>query len=195
MMTLRKRIFIISSILVAFVAAIVFLALSFTKDKTDDEFTEQVNVEDRTQNVVPDSLVGSTDVLPPVASTAPPTFSSEPQRDRLAKQMATMFVERFASRSSNNDNGHIDAVDGLVSPSMLLWVQTQEIDQTDTYSGVTTDVIASRLTEISEEKAVVIVDTQQDVNDVNGARIEQKSGTVNLVADGEGWLVSGFFWD
>lgn len=194
-MTLRQRVFIISGIIVALVL-VVLLGVFFAGREYNASQTDTSREDDVT--VIPNELVADTSNPLPVVqkdTTTEPVFSTEPQRDRLARQIAGIVVERFQSYSSNNDNVHLASIEQFVTPRMWGWVQTQTQEQQELYQGVTTEVIASRVEAIDETSATVFVDVQQVSVDENGQQTAQRTGRVELTADGDGWLVAGFFWE
>jgi hypothetical protein len=201
MMTLRQRIFIGSGIAVAILVVIILAVMVISRSGQDNtqQTGQQGSGNVTTVPSVPSGLQGTqTDIreIIPRDQSSTPTFSTEPQPERLAKQVSGIFVERFQSYSSTNKQEHLSRVEELVTPAMWTWVSTQEIDQTGEYEGVTTEVVASRIISISETSAEVEVDVQQRISTATSVETVQRQATVDLVADSEtgGWLVSGFYW-
>lgn len=194
MMTLRQRILTYSGIGLALIIVIVLVLLFLNRDTGDQEpEPDRPSLIQEDENT---TSVTSVTQLPPARPAQTTTFSAEPDSDRLARQVAMIFVERFATYSSNNDNIQLERVDQWVTPSMRQYVRTQGVEQTAEYTGVTTDVIASRIQEIGGGAATVLVDTQRTIADATGTRDEQQSGRVELVDDGNGgWLVNAFYWE
>lgn len=191
MLTLRQRIFAASGMIVGLIL-VLFLGYYFFAGRQAPETAE----EDEVINIVPESLIQNTDQVTPAAEeTDAPVFSTQAPRERYARQIATIFVERFGSRSNQNDNGHIEDALGLVTSRMAVWMKTQQIASSDAYEGVTSDVVASRIRTISAATAVVEVEVQQRLERAGEQEIVQKRGTVNLIATGDDWKVDGFFWE
>lgn len=191
-MTLRQRIFTATGVIVGLLIVLAVGYYFFSKDKVEDTGDTQ---DPKTVNVVPDSLVQDVSQPPPPSNVAKPEFSTEVPRDRYARQIATLFVERFASRSNQSDDGHIEDVIAFTTDRMGNWVKTQSVSDDGAYQGVTTDVVASRIVSINAATAVVEIDAQQRIENSGSQEIVQKSGTVNLIASGDDWKVDGFFWE
>jgi len=191
MLTLRQRIFIVISVIVALILVILLWYLfvpSETKEqvgqifKSDKEVTEEAGSAGLTTG-------GEPLQIPEVLT--PPKFSQEV----YVKQVARLFVERFASYSNQNDNQHIDDALALATKKMAKWLKTQKVETSLEYQGVSTKVIASSVEEISDNEAVVVVSTQQQVKKGNTVEVKQRSGRVELIKIVEDWKVNGFFWD
>lgn len=197
MMTLRQRVWIIASIIVGLVAVIILATLLISRNRDNSDNTGTTTPADTATEITPAISGQDQDLSRIVPRTAPtPVFSSEAQPDRLARQIAGIFVERFQSYSTTNDESNIERVENLVTTRMWQWVQTQAPQQEEEYAGVTTEVIASRIQAISASSATVDVDTQQRISEDGAMRIQQRSGRVELVSDGNsGWIVDGFFWN
>lgn len=186
-MSLRKRIFIIISVLVGFVAVFAMIFLLFNRNKEPEAI-----------DVSNDETVDETGQQGEVTNTgtpAQPESFPNNSAEVYAKQVTRIFVERFNSYSNQNDNQHIDDVLSMTTPVMASWLETQRLDESRDYRGVTTMVVASRVLSLSDSNAMVEVDTQQIVEENGGAETIQKSGRVELVKSGEDWKVDGFYWD
>lgn len=197
MMTLRQRVWIIASIVIALILVIGFGILYITNNSGEEGGDPQGTQNVQNPGTNNQQAGGANQDLSRVRpSTSPtPVFSTEAQPERLARQIAGIFVERFQSYSSTNDQSNISRVEDFVTTRMWQWVETQAPEQSEEYSGVTTEVIASRIIEISEQEALVEVDVQQQIGSVGAVDLEQRSARVELIADGNGgWLVDGFFW-
>ncbi|MFB6226085.1 MAG: hypothetical protein ABEJ02_01925 [Candidatus Paceibacteria bacterium] len=114
--------------------------------------------------------------------------------ETTAKQTARIFVERFASRSSQNENEHLESIYPMVTEEMRSWVEKQTVEQTREYSGQTTEVIASNIEEMQEEQATVIVQVQQTKTEENKEETLQKEGRVELLKENGSWKVDGLYW-
>lgn len=194
MMDLRKRIFIIISVVVAIILVFVLLYLFvFNKDG-------EVSVLSPAQ---PDAIVSETGspILPPeeepeAAITDELGQPVEKDADETyAKQVSRIFTERFFTYSNQNDNQHIEDVLTLVTPSMKKWIETQDIEEGDEYVGLTTGVIASSIDVIEGNNATVLLDVQQTIRENGTEKVEYKSGKIDLIRSGNDWKVDGFYWN
>lgn len=192
-MDLRKRILIIIGSVILIVA-IIFLFYYFRQKET-------VNIDGGSQ-ILPPQTDSSVQFQQPTASTnvnTPVTEKVEMPKvdpDELyMKQISRIFVERFLSYSNQDDNQHIDEVLPMVTESMVGWIKKQALEFDLEYSGITTRVIASRLQEMDDEKAVVLVDVQQTIDNTDGQKVEYKSGRVNLRRVDDDWKIEGLYWD
>lgn len=116
----------------------------------------------------------------------------------VAKQTAAIFVERFSTYSTQNDNTHITSVEPLVTTKMWGWVSRQGQDQDlRAYSGMTTRVIASRLTAFDAYAgtATVRIQARQIQESGNDTETIGRAGEVTLIQSENTWLVDGFYWD
>lgn len=136
--------------------------------------------------------------LPPPPSARPPAAteseSGDPE-DVYLKQLARIFVERFGSYSNQNDNQHIADVLPLATARMQAYLESQTLDAERVYAGVTTKVVASRITEKSGNTAMVAVDVQRIIRENGGERTEYVSGKVVLKNVNDEWKVDGLFWE
>ncbi|MBU0661021.1 hypothetical protein KKG22_02465 [Patescibacteria group bacterium] len=188
MLDLRKRLFIIISVVIGIILVFILFYL-FQK-------REPVVVD-----VLPDTIVDEGEPVVDLNQTravqqevvVPPL--TEDMGERYVRQVSRIFVERFASESTQNDNRHIDDVLPMVMPAMAAWLETQREVNTREYEGVSTQVIASQLQEMDESTAIVIVNTQQIKESMDEQEITQKDGRVELVKVNGEWKIDGFYWD
>lgn len=132
----------------------------------------------------------ATDLIPPEI-----VFPEEDAAERYARQFTKIFVERFGSFSSDNNNIHIKDVMPLVTNSMGSWVKTQAQPQNEFYSQ-TTVLVSSEVRSFEKENTAVIgIGTQHTIEDKNGKRTEYKKGRVELVYANNDWLVDGLYWE
>jgi len=195
MMDLRKRIFIITSVVVGIFIVAILLYLFFsrpTADQTvlDNQNSQQVdNVSNNTAGVN-----GGTISNNPNGQPNTPTTPVDPD-ELYTKQLSRIFVERFASYSNQNDNANLETILPLSTDKMARWLKTQfKTDSTD-YSGVTTKVIVSSVLDLTDSTAVVKIEAQQIISTVDTQEKLQRSGKVNLLKVNGEWKVDGFFWD
>lgn len=188
MLTLRQRIFAISGIVVGLVLA--FILVSFIRNRPDKvETPDTASVESPR---VESSRARATE-RPPVEPVV------YPPGEQVIRQTARMFVERFASFSNQNDNAHIEDAMALATPRMQRWLETQQVELSREYSGMTTQVLAMEISNESEVAARVEVSTQQSVskleNGLVSSKMQQRKGRVELTKVGNDWEVDGFFWE
>ncbi|PJA89759.1 MAG: hypothetical protein CO137_02510 [Candidatus Magasanikbacteria bacterium CG_4_9_14_3_um_filter_32_9] len=186
---IRKRLFIIIGLVSFVIIAIVLVILFLTKDKVDNTEsvveTPQENIDNTTNN----GNQNNTNI--PTVKELPPQNPEEVS----AKQVARIFVERFETYSNQNDNSHIDDVLFLVTDNMVSWVKEQSLQQSSDYQGVTTQVLASNVSDLTSNSATVNIEAWQTVENSEGTVSLQKSGEVNLVKVGAEWKVDGFYWN
>jgi len=186
---IRKRLFIIIGLVSFVIIAIVLVILFLTKDKVDNTEsvveTPQENIDNTTNNG------NQNNTNTPTVKELPPQNPEEVS----AKQVARIFVERFETYSNQNDNSHIDDVLFLVTDNMVSWVKEQSLQQSSDYQGVTTQVLASNVSDLTSNSATVNIEAWQTVENSEGTVSLQKSGEVNLVKVGAEWKVDGFYWN
>ena len=196
MMDLRKRIFIISSIVVLGVLAIV-LVLVVPREPNVDVPDFDPNQPDATDDA-DDAFVDDTLDLPPVIgdpTAISPILANEDAGERYVRQLAIDFVERFGSFSNQNKNAHIQDVLPLATAAMAGWIETQGQAYSDEYQGSTTKVIVSDMESYSDTEATVHVEAQQAFETLTDVERVYYAGTVKLVNENGKWKVSGLFWD
>ena len=199
MINKRKRVFVFISVLIALILAGVLFYFFIVSDNNNNSSTntptDQKQVENQNNN---------TNSIESITQNQQQTSTENNQADldtqidprTRAKQIARIFVERFASYSSQNDNQHIETVMSLVSDNMADWVENQEVEQGAQYSGITTNVIVTNLTSYNEgNSATVELDTQQTISTPTSSQKKQKSGRVELIRQSDQWKVDGFYWD
>lgn len=192
---LRKRIFIGIGIFLGIVIALsllyafVFGRKSGGGEKVGKQMTDEASV--------------SLDTSAPATSQGPnagaliissPSFTGETNEELSIKQLARLFVERFATYSNQNNNQHIADVLPLVTQKMASWVNTQKTTPGTSYTGVTTKVIASAVTSFASTASTVTVDVQQVTENEGGTQTSYRSGMVNFIQEDGAWKVDGFFW-
>lgn len=125
--------------------------------------------------------------------TAPSNVNAE---ELFIRQLATIFVERFDTRSTQDSNKHINDVLAIVTPSMAAWLQTQKspATATSTYEGVTAQALAANLEKRDGDKATVSIGVQETITQTGGNKIVQRNGRVELVKLNGTWKVDGLYW-
>lgn len=195
MFTLRQKIFITSGIVVAIILIIVFI-LFYLRPKDN-----QVNNGDNNANNVIDQNV--VDINNPQILTNDNQNVTKPDgtpEELFVKQMARFFVERFFTYSNQNENIHIAELQDIVTDSLRTWMSSQSLQQDINYSGVTTNVLSSVLTEFDNISGVAKVSleiSQEFSKQVDSAiekEIKQKTIEVDFKLVDGNWKVNGV-WD
>lgn len=197
MFSLRQRIFIIISVVLGIIAIAIAGILITGRLKQNDSQTPDTTQQTGDQlPVAPNALIQQPGAVPPPSGVIQPSFSDDIPKERLARQVAELFVERFATRSNQNNNAHIDAVLPFVTETMAQWTQTQTVSQNGGYVGTRTDVVTTNVSAITDTVATVQIEATQLVEEGGTTQSTQKTGRVELVLDANGvWKVNGFFWD
>jgi hypothetical protein len=183
MFDLRKKLLIGISIVVGILIVIILGTMFFSdsnKEQKKPVVTETQDIDDT------DDYVEKETVL----SGAP---APEDSGELYARQSARLFVERFLSYSNQNNNQHIEDVQDFATARMQRWMETQKIDGTGDYAGTTTKVIYSNVTTISATAATVEIGIQQIYQAMDGTDINTKEGRVEMIKNGNSWLVDGLF--
>src|SRR3989339_568766 len=185
MLTLRQKIFIASGIVVAMLLVIIF-ALLYTRQQNNNKDTGN-NVTSTNQNVIDSSnqIITKPDGTP---------------EELYVKQMAIFFVERFFTYSNQNNNIHITELKSSASANMVAWMNTQTQKKDSNYSGVTSNVLSSKLTSFDKSTglATVVLEITQSFAKEVGKNIEksneQKTVQVDFKLINNEWKVDGV-WD
>ena len=196
-MDLRKRIFILVSVVVGITLAILlFLFVFYNKAEKEPEIEipEGPEIVYDSQGAVVYDPTGANPTVTTSVVVVPP--SDEGAEERFVRHLARTFVERFGSYSNQNDNRHIEEVLLLSSPSMQAWIRSQPVEQSTNYSGMTTQVIESDVVVFQPSKAVVSVGVQQVVQR-EGQQEERnyRNGRVELIRVGDEWQIDALYWD
>lgn len=186
-----KKLLVVLAIVLG-ILLLVMIGISLLRDTSDtndeiDTPTSTVDTVDITE------LPTVTPIVPNTADVAAP--AGVPDERLLAKQTARLFVERFGSYSTQNNNEHIDSVAGMVTPVMAAWIATQVISPGDTFRAVSTQVLSTQVVSITESTATVRILTRQLEETTSGDAQFQKEGRIDLLKQGNRWLVDGFYWD
>lgn len=191
----RKRVGIFISVVFFLLLVVVVLVLAFLRNRSSSDTTPP------STNQIGDIPTFTQPVSEQPRTPLPPPPPSEPVQveasgERYARQVAKIFVERFQSYSSHNDNSHIQDVLPLATERMAAWIETQTINQTNEYQGITTRIISSRVDTYTEnQSANVLIGVQQIIEDGNGQRTAYKNGRIELVYSDNTWKVDGLYWD
>ena len=193
MLTLRQKIFIFSGVGVALVLVIVFalLYLKNQNNKPANQVTTTTNsnvIDSSNPNVVLNNIN---------QKISKPTESPE---ELYVKQLAIFFVERFFTYSNQNNNIHIKELQDSVTDNMSSWMNTQAQKAGVNYSGVTTNVLSSKITSFDKANAQASVEVEakqvlsKEVNNNVEQSTNQKTWRVDLKLVDNSWKVDGV-WD
>lgn len=195
-MTLRQRIFIITSIILAILLA-VLVYLLYGRKPTDTAPGTATNFPNAPATTSIQANQNPDNNQPAKPIIVLPAYSE----DLYVRQVAKIFVERFASYSNQNGNNNIDDSLPLATEGMQKWMKTQLKPESRDYQGVVTEVLSSKLTEKTATTATVTIQTQQSLEQkaatstgANKKEIIQRKATVKLVKVGSEWKVDALYW-
>ena len=185
MMDERKRLYIMISLVMGIILAVVILLVLLRGKSTP--LPVGPPLDPVTGEPVPSAAVREPEetILLPV-SEAP----SNPG-EVYVRQLAGIFVERFGSFSNQNDNSHIVDAEAMATQKMSKWLRTQALIQEQEYVGQTTKVVAGSVISYSDQNAEVLVDVQVLPS---GGTASYRSGRVELTKIADDWKVDGLYW-
>ncbi len=189
MLSLRKRIFLLIGSVVLVVALI--LVWVFFRDTTPT--TPPTEITPGTPAQVEIDPITTVDYRRPDTIPTQPVLNPANPDETYAKQSVRIFVERFWSYSNQNDNQHINDALALSVDAMHSWIFSQAKEQSLQYSGVTTEVLSSRILSYSTLAATVEIGARQTTRGTGGEETKNIIAKVDLVKVGEKWLVSGLW--
>lgn len=194
MTTLRSRIFIMISVVILLILAIsVGLTVLFKKKAPATELTPTTTPNTIDTQNFPAQITTPATIVPEGLPVRQAT--TEEVQKNVAKQMARIFIERYATFSSDNNGDNIREVESIVTKE--LWAEISkrlDVEPTGVFSGATTKVFAVDVAEFAVTQAKVAMMTQRTIT--KGSATEQKNENVNvwLVKSGDTWLVNKFEW-
>jgi hypothetical protein len=177
----RTEMLIAGGVLVAL--AILLLALFFRKD-------EEASTEIETPVVRDDESV-----VPHVDPEDIPA-----QHEVSAATVGRIFVERFGSFSSESDYENIDDVMTLATTSLQSRLEdlaeTARGERNDEYYGVSTRIITVKTEVATETSARFLITTQREeaIADPGNTSVRYQDIRVELLKEGDSWLVDAFTW-
>ncbi|MDQ5938632.1 MAG: hypothetical protein QG603_723 [Patescibacteria group bacterium] len=126
----------------------------------------------------------------------PPVVSSD---ELAATQVAMNFAERFGTYSSDLPGENIKQLLGQCTNKMTTYLNTMEIDyQAKEFKGITTKSISNKITEMSDNQAEILVQTQRQeskkINDQLSVETLYQDIKVTLVKSDKQWLVDSAYW-
>lgn len=194
MLSLRKRIFLLIGS-VALVVVLILLWIFFGKKAPT---TPPVDIVSGTPTEIEIDPITSVEYRRPDTIPTQPESSPANPDETYAKQTARIFVERFWSYSNQNDNQHIDDALALSVDSMHTWIVSQAREQSLQYSGVTTEVLSSRILSYTTLATTVEIGARQTIlssGSAGASETKNITAKVDLVKVGEKWLVEGIWLD
>ncbi|MEK7102225.1 MAG: hypothetical protein AAB912_01175 [Patescibacteria group bacterium] len=130
-------------------------------------------------------------------AAAPAVPPKEPDR-QAAESLARFFIERIGSYSNQSDFQNVDDVKPLMTARVQTWAEGLKKQGTagGGYRGVTTKALALEMIEWKpKQSAVMRISTQRQAQQDGAAdRVYYQDAEVNVVYQGEGWLVDGVYW-
>lgn len=191
MITARKKIIIAGGIVIGILLVLLLVVLLTSRDSktpTDVNGTDQSDVTStNTGSTVPAPLPGESAAV----------LTERTVEERVgAKQAARIFIERFGTYSNQNDNEHIALAQALATPSMQQWIVTNNVAQGGSFIGVTTEVLASSISELTDSNAEILVQVREIRQTQSGIETTLKNGRVLLTLSSDGvWLVNALYYD
>ncbi len=200
MLDLRQRLFLIISIGVLLVLAIVLSILAIKKHNTvttNPENTTPQGTTNASDSIGPDVFDTTLNLQPVIGDPTQlsSVLANEDETHRFVRQRSIDFIERFLSYSNQSKNSHIRDVLPLVTSDMAGWIQTQGQQYSDTYHGSTTQVIVSRVDALEGDTARVHIEAQQYLESTDGDERIYHTGRVELLKQQGEWLIDGLYWD
>ncbi len=197
MMTLRKRIFIIASVVVLLILATSLLLIVWSgRDKT--EIIEEPAATTTSpilgqQNIIPNSILNDKSEQPLTVKTP----STEEMEKNAAKQLAKIFIERYATYSTDLPYQNIKDVESMVTENYWenLSVSINDNFEATSFVGVTTKAISSSFVSWDKTEAVLsvgVIETKEENGQTNKTN---KNVIINVVKIGDDWLISSFSWE
>ncbi len=180
----RKKI-----IITILIAVIVVVALIIAFKLTD----YGKNPDQNTDNQLPEFTAPSAKLE---YKEIPPTVSDS---ELAATQVAMNFAERFGTYSSDLPGENINQLMSLCTKKMSNYLQQIEIDyQSPDFKGVTTKSVSSKVSDISDSQAEVIVSTQRQESSTIGGKLVSnltyQDIKINLLKSDKQWLVDAAYW-
>jgi len=139
---------------------------------------------------------------PSPADTASPNApASAPAPVANPQTAAMIFVERFASYSSESNFANVTDVLPLVTSSLATSIQAVAAEQRakgvdQAYYGISTKVISQNVKEQTDAAATILVSTQRQeaIGGPTNTTVRYQDITVSLVKEGDAWKVNDFVW-
>jgi hypothetical protein len=195
MLSFRSRIFIIASVIVLIILSIsIFLLVRSRAAKTP--------ASNQTGTGATTTDAGGTLPLVATGQTAAPIPAGLPVRQPTAaeaeqngvKQLGRIFVERYGTYSTDNNNQNVNEVRSLVTPELWQQIAPKDATKPSAFVGVTTQVATMEMTAFTATTADLLYKTVRTQSKNGLTTTTQQTMTVKMVKVGENWLVSSFAW-
>ena len=196
-MSLRARIFIVISIIVALVLAVsIFLLVrSRQKNTQTPQSTNTTQTPDNSSTVLPGVQTQTPTEIPAGLPAKVPTTQEIEQNG--VRQLAKIFIERYGTYSTDNESQNIIEVQPLVTKS--LWSKISAGIQTKTtnqpFVGLTTKVVTATLADWSASKAIVNLKTSRTESKDSAITTRNQNVTVEMVKENGVWLANSIVWN
>ena len=168
MLTLRARLFIIISVVVFLILGISIGLLFLRRSQNKPEVTPPVVVETGDATTTNSLPLITTPVKTPVENSVPTGLqvkerTPEEVTQNGVKQYAKIFIERYATYSTDSNFQNIRDVEGLVTPRFwrVLSPQLATTPATGSFTGVTTQVVMVSILNWQNTLATVELKTKQ----------------------------------
>lgn len=191
-MDIQKRILIGAGAVLGLIIAIVLLVMWSSREKVDPGTSPGTVATTTDPAITPGGNTTVPDEVPVTPSVTKPT---ENPSERQVRQFATMFVERYGSFSNQNNNSHIEDVQGMITPSFATWLATQKVPYAENYAGVTTKVMVASTVSYAADSATVSVQVQEVRQNKESSETVQRTGRVELVTVNGAWKINALYWD
>jgi len=189
MITLRQRIFIISSVVVLIILVIAILLL--------------LNYRNKKAGLNGEGSTSTTETsLPPIGQQPtiipegikPKVLTTLEAEKNAAKQIAKIFMERYGSYSTDNSFQNIREVQMLVSQN--LWTKLSAMiknsSNNQAFVGVTSKAAMSDIKEWGEDTAKISVGVSKEEKRADKITTYFETYTVGMVKENGSWLVDSF---
>lgn len=200
-MTLRGRLFTIISLVVLLVLAISVALLIRGRKAAAPAATPSSTAPTREPNVIDRSNFEQRQTqitTAPAAPNAPAAPTTDPLQieQNSVRQLAKIFTERFNTYSSDNNWQNIKEVQTLVTDAMWKRISGKiSVKQSGSFTGVTTEVLSSNLSNWSPSAASVTCQVRQTIEQNGISSVVYKTITISLSKDSGAWLVSSYNWE
>ena len=198
MLSLRTRIFIVTSLVVLFILGVSLILFISSKKKmaqpegaasnANGPVVDQTNFDSAT--IVPSPEAPVTAGL----KVKPPT--TEEAVKNAAKQTAKIFVERYGSYSTDNNYQNIREVESLVTEA--LWTKISgKLNSpipTGAFNGLTTLILSGEFNSWDGQSAELTLKTRRQENRAGVLSSAYQDIAVSLVRQGDNWYVNSFQW-
>ena len=189
MITLRQRIFIISSVIILIILVVAtLLLLSYRNKKTGPNVEGNIN----TTEINPPPIGQQPTVIPD--GVKPKVLTTEETEKNATKQIAKIFMERYGSYSTDNSFQNIREVQMLVSQNLWskLSAMIKNNQNNQPFIGVTSKAVMSDIKEWGEDTAKISVGVTKEEKRDSKITTFFETYTVGMVKENGSWLVDSF---